>query len=242
MATPPPRRPSARSRRPAAASSTICWCRRIPATSRRILLKVQQLKPDVVATAMGGDDNKALREQMLELKLDEAASRPGSTTSRTGRMSGVRRRRLFGVFGTTWYHKLDLPGIAEFVKKWEAANKGGPIPVPGNVSYNGYMATQRALPCDRAGRLDQQHRDHQGSSKGTRCRPRPHAASRRLHRSRHTSGAADRLSCPQEPQAERQHRPLRSPQLGRAAGGGADDVAPTKCKLVPYEQVPTVDA
>ena len=27
------------------------------------LLKVQQLKPDVVATAMGGDDKKALREQ-----------------------------------------------------------------------------------------------------------------------------------------------------------------------------------
>ena len=35
------------------------------------LLKVQQLKPDVVATAMGGDDNKALREQIAQLKLDE---------------------------------------------------------------------------------------------------------------------------------------------------------------------------
>src|SRR5262245_26198957 len=34
------------------------------------LLKVQQMKPDVVATAMGGDDNKALREQINQLKLD----------------------------------------------------------------------------------------------------------------------------------------------------------------------------
>ena len=27
---------------------------------------------------------------------------------------------LFGVFGTTWYHKLPLPGVAEFVKKGTA--------------------------------------------------------------------------------------------------------------------------
>ncbi len=34
------------------------------------LLKIQQAKPDVVATAIGGDDIKALREQVAQLKLD----------------------------------------------------------------------------------------------------------------------------------------------------------------------------
>src|SRR5258706_12525210 len=52
---------------------------------------------------------------------------------------------LFGVFGTTWYHKLPLPGVADFVKKWQAANKDGPISVNGNVSYNGYMSTRELL-------------------------------------------------------------------------------------------------
>ena len=87
------------------------------------LLKIQQAKPDVVATAIGGDDIKALREQVAQLKLD-------------GKPAWINNQQdwpdiwgapdsLFGVFGTTWYHKLPLPGVAEFVKKWQAANKDG---------------------------------------------------------------------------------------------------------------------
>ncbi len=109
----------------------------------------------MVATAIGGDDIKALREQVAQLKLD-------------GKPAWINNQQdwpdvwgapnsLFGVFGTTWYHKLPLPGVAEFVKKWQAANKDGPIPVPGNVSYNGYMSTRELLKRDRARRLDQQH-------------------------------------------------------------------------------------
>jgi branched-chain amino acid transport system substrate-binding protein len=38
------------------------------------------------------------------------------------------------------------------VKKWQATNKEGSIPVPGNVSYNGYMATRELLRAiERAG-------------------------------------------------------------------------------------------
>ena len=114
------------------------------------LLKIQQAKPDVVATAIGGDDIKALREQVAQLKLD-------------GKPAWINNQQdwpdvwgapdsLFGVFGTTWYHKLALPGVAEFVKKWQATNKEGSIPVPGNVSYNGYMATRELLRAiERAG-------------------------------------------------------------------------------------------
>ena len=115
------------------------------------LLKVQQLKPDVVATAMGGDDNKALREQISQLKLDDGKPAWINNQQDWPDVWGAPQT-LFGVFGTTWYHKLQLPGIAEFVQKWQAANKDGPIPVPGNVSFNGYMATRelfRAI--ERAG-------------------------------------------------------------------------------------------
>ena len=38
------------------------------------LLKVQQAKPDVVATAVGGDDIKALRQQVSDLKLEDKAA------------------------------------------------------------------------------------------------------------------------------------------------------------------------
>jgi branched-chain amino acid transport system substrate-binding protein len=59
---------------------------------------------------------------------------------------------LFGVFGTSWYHKLQLPGVAEFVKRWQTSYPQSPIPVPGNVSYNGYMSTRELLRAiERAG-------------------------------------------------------------------------------------------
>ena len=47
---------------------------------------------------------------------------------------------------------LPLPGVADFVRKWKAAAGPGAIPVPGNVSYNGYMATRELLRAtERAG-------------------------------------------------------------------------------------------
>ena len=114
------------------------------------LLKLQQIKPDVVAMAIGGDDLKALRQQISELKLED-------------RVAWINNQQdwpdiwdvpdtLFGVFGTTWYHKLQLPGVAEFVKRWQTAYPKSPIPVPGNVSYNGYTATRELLRAiERAG-------------------------------------------------------------------------------------------
>lgn len=178
------------------------------------LLKIQQAKPDVVATAIGGDDIKALREQVAQLKLD-------------GKPAWINNQQdwpdvwgapdsLFGVFGTTWYHKLQLPGVADFVKKWQAANKDGPIPVPGNVSYNGYMRDARIAPCDRAGRVDQQRQDHQGDREPQGLGDGPHAAFRRLHGSRDASDAADDLSGATQRQAGRQHRSVRDHQLDRA--------------------------
>jgi branched-chain amino acid transport system substrate-binding protein len=59
---------------------------------------------------------------------------------------------LFGVFGTTWYYGLDLPGVAEFVAKYQAKYPDTSMRVPGNVFYNGYMATRELLAAiERAG-------------------------------------------------------------------------------------------
>ena len=52
---------------------------------------------------------------------------------------------MFGVFGTTWYYRLDLPGVKEFVAKYQKTYPGVQIKVPGNVFLNGYLATRELL-------------------------------------------------------------------------------------------------
>ena len=203
------------------------------------LLKIQQAKPDVVATAIGGDDIKALREQVAQLKLD-------------GKPAWINNQQdwpdvwgspdsLFGVFGTTWYHKLPLPGVADFVKKWQAANKDGPIPVPGNVSYNGYMATRELLRAiERAGSTNNvkiikelenlkipatdrmQHFD-------AYMDPATHQMQQTIYLARRNAKPADKTDL-------FEIISWTEPKVAK------DDAAAGKCKLVPYEQVPTVDS
>jgi branched-chain amino acid transport system substrate-binding protein len=114
------------------------------------LLKVQQAKPDVVAMAIGGDDMKALRQQISSLKLEEKTAWINNQQDWPDIWGAADT--LFGVFGTNWYHKLPLPGVDDFVARWKKAFPQSPIPVPGNVSYNGYMATRELLRAiERAG-------------------------------------------------------------------------------------------
>jgi branched-chain amino acid transport system substrate-binding protein len=103
------------------------------------LERIRALKPDVVATSIGGGDFQALRRLAVELKLDRTIAWLSSQQDWPDLWQV--RDSVFGAFGTTWYHKLPLPGIPEFVARWQAANRDGGVPVPGNVSYNGYMAT-----------------------------------------------------------------------------------------------------
>ena len=76
------------------------------------LLKVQQAKPDVVATAVGGDDIKALRQQVADLKLEDKAAWINNQQDWPDIWGAPET--LFGVFGTNWYHYLPLPGVEEF--------------------------------------------------------------------------------------------------------------------------------
>jgi branched-chain amino acid transport system substrate-binding protein len=109
-----------------------------------ILLKLQQKKPDVVAAAVGGDDLKALRTQVAQMKLGEKYAWINNQQDWPD-VYGLPRTDLFGVFGTTWYQGLDLPGVKEFNAKYQKANADSKIKTPGNVFYNGYWATRALL-------------------------------------------------------------------------------------------------
>lgn len=110
------------------------------------LLKLQQLKPQVVATAIGGDDIKALRQQVVQLGLQKKMAWVNNQQDWPD-VYGLGPESIFGVFGTTWYYRLDLPGVKEFVAAYQKQFPGMAIAVPGNVFHNGYMATRELLRC-----------------------------------------------------------------------------------------------
>ncbi len=115
------------------------------------LLKIQQIKPDVVATAVGGDDIKALRQQVVQSKLNQKPAWINNQQDWPD-VYGLGPDAIFGVFGTNWYYRLDLPGVKEFVAAYQKEFPGMAIRVPGNVYYNGYMGTRELLRAvERAG-------------------------------------------------------------------------------------------
>ena len=115
------------------------------------LIKIQQIKPNVVAAAVGGDDIKALRQQVVQLKLHKSPAWINNQQDWPD-VYGLGPEAIFGVFGTNWYYRLDVPGVKEFVTAYQQAYPGVQIKVPGNVYYNGYMATRELLRAvERAG-------------------------------------------------------------------------------------------
>jgi branched-chain amino acid transport system substrate-binding protein len=104
-----------------------------------ILLKVQQAKPDVVAAAVGGDDFKVMRQEVVKMGLDRKPAWLNNQQDWPD-VYGLGHDAVFGVFATTWYHKLPLPGVDDLVKRYQARYPDTRIDVPGNVFYNGYVA------------------------------------------------------------------------------------------------------
>jgi len=109
-----------------------------------VLLRIQQAKPDVVAAAVGGDDFKVMRQQVRDMKLDRKPAWMNNQQDWPD-IYGLGHDAVFGVFGTTWYHYLDLPGVADFVKRYKERYPTTRIDVPGNVTYNGYIAVRELL-------------------------------------------------------------------------------------------------
>jgi branched-chain amino acid transport system substrate-binding protein len=115
------------------------------------LLTVQQAQPHVVAAAVGGDDQKAMRTQVAELGMGEKPAWLNNQQDWPD-VYGLPLDNLFGIFGTTWYYKLDLPGVPEFVARYRETYPDTAMRSPGNVFYNGYMAMRELLRAvERAG-------------------------------------------------------------------------------------------
>ena len=110
------------------------------------LLKLQQIKPNVVAAAIGGDDIKSLRQQVVQLNLQKSMAWVNNQQDWPD-VYGLGPESIFGVFGTTWYYRLDLPGVKEFVASYQKQFPGMAIRVPGNVFHNAYMCTRELLRC-----------------------------------------------------------------------------------------------
>ena len=108
------------------------------------LEKIRKLKPGVVATAVGGDDLNLLRTQVRDAGLDRSFGWINNQQDWPD-VYGMGREKMFGIFGTTWYWGLPLSGVADFVARYRQANPGYRIKTPGNVFYNGYMATRELL-------------------------------------------------------------------------------------------------
>jgi len=105
----------------------------------------------VVATAVGGDDIKALRQQVVQMKMNKSPAWINNQQDWPD-VYGLGPDAIFGVFGTNWYYRLDLPGVKEFVAAYQKTYPGVQIKVPGNCYYNGYMATRELLRAvERAG-------------------------------------------------------------------------------------------
>jgi len=108
------------------------------------LIKIQQAKPDVVAAAVGGDDQKVMRGQVAQLGMGQKPAWINNQQDWPD-IYGLPLDNLFGVFGTTWYYGLDLPGVERFVRRYRQTFPHTAMEVPGNVFYNGYMSTRELL-------------------------------------------------------------------------------------------------
>lgn len=115
------------------------------------LKKIKSMKPQVVATAIGGNDYIPLRAQVVDMELHRSPVWVNNQQDWPDHYASTEAS-IFGIFGTTWYHCLELPGVKEFVHAYQQRWKNNPIMVPGNVYYNGYMAMYELLSAiERAG-------------------------------------------------------------------------------------------
>jgi branched-chain amino acid transport system substrate-binding protein len=135
---------AASSKATAGASSKSSWCRRTRATFQRGAAKVRAIKPGVIATAVGGDDLTLLRTRCATNGMDRSFGWINNQQDWPD-VYGLGREALFGIFGTTWYWGLGLAGVPEFVARYQQGQGDYRIKVPGNVFYNGYMATRELL-------------------------------------------------------------------------------------------------
>ena len=181
------------------------------------LIKLQQIKPEVVATAVGGDDIKALRQQVVQLGLQKRMAWINNQQDWPD-VYGLGPEQIFGVFGTTWYWMLDLPGRQGVRRELPEGLPGHGDPGAGQRVLQRLRGHARAPALRRGSRHDQQHRRHQ-EARGTQDDgARPHAGLRRVDRPRHAPVPADDLHGDLQRPAEGEGRHLQDPHAVRPEG------------------------
>ncbi len=109
-----------------------------------IVRHIQQTNPHVVFSAIAAADRERLRHAIRQAGMSR---RPVWISSQQNwpEIWQLQARNPVGIFATNWYHKLDLPGVSDFVRRYQTMWPRVPTPVPGNVFYNAYMATREVL-------------------------------------------------------------------------------------------------
>jgi branched-chain amino acid transport system substrate-binding protein len=204
-----------------------------------ILLKAQQSKPDVISAAVGGDDLKALRTQVSQMKLGEKYAWINNQQDWPD-VYGLPRTDLFGVFGTTWYQGLDLPGVTDFVARYQKLNSDSAIKTPGNVFYNGYWATRslfEAVERAKTTRSDAVIKELEQLKIPAKDRMQQHDAwmNPKTHQLQQTIYLATADLVSKEPDS------LFKILSSTAPDQVVDPEAETKCKLEPFETTPVYE-
>ena len=203
------------------------------------LQKIKQQKPDVVAAAFCGEHLKALRAQAAHFGLQQ---KPAWIFNQQDwpDIYGLPKGSLFGIFATCWYHKFDLPGVAEFVRKYQTDYPHERIRVPGNVYYNGYMATRELLRAvERAGTVNNIAviKELERLRVSARDRMQHHAA----YMNPNTHQLQQSVYMATENLDRRDDDDVFKILSRVSPEDVADDAAENACQLEPYEATPTYE-
>jgi branched-chain amino acid transport system substrate-binding protein len=120
------------------------------------LLKIRNLKPkpDIIMCTIGGLDRSAMFEQIRQFGMDKDF-KWGFSLMDYGDAWSVGPEKALGIFACEWYHTIDVPGVKEFVAKYQKRWPKAIFPVPDNNCYNGYIGTRELLRAvERAKSLD----------------------------------------------------------------------------------------
>jgi branched-chain amino acid transport system substrate-binding protein len=120
------------------------------------LIKIMNLpqKPDIIMCTVGGVDVSAMLEQATEFGMIKDYGFCFTLRDYTD-VWAVGPEKNIGVFACEWYHKIDAPGVREFVERYQRRFPKADIPVPENSCYNGYIGARELLrAAQRAGTLE----------------------------------------------------------------------------------------
>jgi len=100
---------------------------------------------------VAGIEQTAMREQASEFGSDKDAAWVFPQLDFPD-LVPLGPKKAFGYFCTTWHYTLNEPGVKELTERFRKRWADAPIPVPDNVSVNGYLAARELLRAiERAG-------------------------------------------------------------------------------------------